>query len=58
MGFRCQIYDGCLVSLINGYSALTDTQKARVDLYPANAPDGKLTIQDLLLLQRKLLGTF
>ena len=47
-----------LMRHINGLTVLTDAQKARVDLYPATAPDGKLTIQDLLLLQRRVLGLY
>ena len=39
-----------------GLTTLNDAQKARVDLYPADVPDGQLTIQDLLLLQRRILG--
>ena len=47
-----------LMRHINGLTVLTDAQKARVDLYPATAPDGKLTIQDILLLQRRVLGLY
>ena len=47
-----------LLRHINSLTVLTDAQKARVDLYPANAPDGQLTIQDLLLLQRRVLGLY
>ena len=47
-----------LMRHINGFTVLSDTQKARVDLYPASAPDGKLTLQDLLLLQRRVLGLY
>ena len=43
---------------VNGLTVLNDAQKARVDLYPANTPDGQLTIQNLLLLQRRVLGNF
>lgn len=41
---------------VNGYIVLPDSQKARLDLYPSLAPDGVLNIQDLIIVNRRLLG--
>ncbi len=39
-----------------GQITLTTSQFALGDLYPVNAPDGQLTISDILLLQQQVLG--
>jgi hypothetical protein len=39
---------------IHGYAVLPDVRKARVDLYPADVPDGILNLQDVILLSRRL----
>jgi hypothetical protein len=42
------------LQLVLGLKAVTDLELAHVDLYPAGAPDGAITLSDLLLLQQRL----
>ena len=41
--------------IVLGLLTATETHLAHGDLYPAAAPDGKINIQDLVLLQKLLL---
>jgi len=41
--------------IVMGLVTATETHLAHGDLYPAGAPDGKINIQDLILLQKLLL---
>jgi len=40
------------VQLVLGLKPITDTERAHLDLYPVGAPDGDITLQDLLLQQQ------
>jgi hypothetical protein len=43
----------CL-QLVMGLKPVTDLERSHVDLYPPGAPDGDITLSDLLLLQQML----
>jgi len=45
-----------LQQYLNGSKALTASQIARGDLYPAATGDGQLTVSDALLLEKLLMG--
>ena len=40
------------MQLILGIKPTTDLERAHMDLYPAGAPDGEITLSDLILLQK------
>ena len=40
------------MQLVLGIKATTDLERAHMDLYPAGAPDGEITLSDYILLQK------
>ena len=42
---------------VQGYALLTPAQIAHVDVYPAQAPDGILNLQDVLILSKMLIAS-